>query len=171
MHLGPGFIVGWGNGLILGYLMYRSGLVPRPMAMLGLIAGPVLVFADWLEDRGDTRGELLRLNLEIGRDLTTPRPELEPRRFDLAPKQPHFAPRAKAMISLFMQGGPSHLDLFDPKPMLARYDGQPYPGTIRYDNAAQASAIPAPSDGAASGRVTRRKTVQWLAPRVAAASS
>jgi hypothetical protein len=40
--LGPGFIVGVGNGLILGYLMYRSGLVPRGMAMLGLIAGPVL---------------------------------------------------------------------------------------------------------------------------------
>jgi Domain of unknown function (DUF4386) len=40
--LGPGFIVGVGNGLILGWLMYRSGLVPRPMAMLGIIAGPVL---------------------------------------------------------------------------------------------------------------------------------
>jgi Domain of unknown function (DUF4386) len=37
--LGPGFIVGWGNGLILGYLMYSSGLVPRWMAMLGLIGG------------------------------------------------------------------------------------------------------------------------------------
>jgi Domain of unknown function (DUF4386) len=41
--LGPGFIVGWGNGLILGYLMYRSGLVPRAMAWLGLIGGPVIV--------------------------------------------------------------------------------------------------------------------------------
>ncbi len=41
--LGPGFVVGIGNGLILGYLMYRSGLVPRGMAMLGLIAGPVLL--------------------------------------------------------------------------------------------------------------------------------
>jgi hypothetical protein len=40
--LGPGFIVGVGNGLILGYLMYRSGLVPRAMALLGIIAGPVL---------------------------------------------------------------------------------------------------------------------------------
>jgi hypothetical protein len=40
--LGPGFIVGIGNGLILGWLMYRSGLVPRPMALLGLVAGPVL---------------------------------------------------------------------------------------------------------------------------------
>ena len=41
--LGPGFVVGVGNGLILGYLMYRSGLVPRGMAMLGIIAGPVLI--------------------------------------------------------------------------------------------------------------------------------
>ncbi|MBM3995610.1 MAG: DUF1501 domain-containing protein [Planctomycetes bacterium] len=68
------------------------------------------------------------------------RPELEQRRFDLTPKPPHFAPRARAMISMFMQGGPSHLDLFDPKPGMARYDGQPFPGTIQYDNAAEASA-------------------------------
>ncbi len=42
--IGPGFCVGIGNGLILGYLMYRSGLVPRPMAMFGLVGGP-LIFA------------------------------------------------------------------------------------------------------------------------------
>jgi hypothetical protein len=41
--LGPGWVVGVGNGLILGWLMYRSGLVPRRLAMLGLIAGPVLL--------------------------------------------------------------------------------------------------------------------------------
>ena len=41
--LGPGFMVGVGNGLILGYLMYTSGLVPRGFAVLGLIAGPVLM--------------------------------------------------------------------------------------------------------------------------------
>jgi hypothetical protein len=40
--LGPGFVVGVGNGMILGYLMYRSRLVPRPLAALGLIAGPLL---------------------------------------------------------------------------------------------------------------------------------
>ncbi|MDQ2968396.1 MAG: DUF4386 domain-containing protein [Actinomycetota bacterium] len=40
--LGPGFIVGVGNGLLLGYLMYRSGLVPRRMAVLGLVGGPLL---------------------------------------------------------------------------------------------------------------------------------
>ena len=38
---GPGLVVGFGNGLMLGYLMYRSGLVPRRMAMLGLIGGPL----------------------------------------------------------------------------------------------------------------------------------
>ena len=40
--LGPGWVVGVGNGLILGYLMYRSGLVRRRMAMLGLIGGPLI---------------------------------------------------------------------------------------------------------------------------------
>ncbi len=40
--LGPGFVVGVGNGLILGYLMHRSGLVPRGLAMLGLIGGPLI---------------------------------------------------------------------------------------------------------------------------------
>lgn len=40
--LGPGFVVGAGNGLLLGYLMYRSGLVPRGMAWLGLLGGPLI---------------------------------------------------------------------------------------------------------------------------------
>lgn len=40
--LGPGFTVGLGNGLILGYLMYRSGLMPRRLAVLGIVGGPVL---------------------------------------------------------------------------------------------------------------------------------
>jgi branched-subunit amino acid transport protein AzlD len=42
-QLGPGFVVGIGNGLILGYLMYRSALVPRGMAVLGLIGGPLII--------------------------------------------------------------------------------------------------------------------------------
>ena len=41
--LGPGWIVGWGNGLILGYLMYRSGLVPPRVAWLGLVGGPLII--------------------------------------------------------------------------------------------------------------------------------
>jgi hypothetical protein len=46
--LGPGWVVGVGNGLILGYLMYRSGLVPRGMAILGLIGGPLIILSGTL---------------------------------------------------------------------------------------------------------------------------
>ena len=79
--------------------------------------------------------------LNRDRLLASPaKPDLEPRSFDLTPKEPHHPPKAKAMISLFMQGGPSHIDLLDPKPALAPLDGKPFPGTIKYDNAAQASS-------------------------------
>ncbi len=44
------------------------------------------------------------------------------------------------MVSLFMQGGPSHIDLCDPKPVLNQLDGQKFPGDIKYDNAAEASS-------------------------------
>lgn len=45
----------------------------------------------------------------------------------LAPKKPHFDPKAKACISIFMAGAPSHLDLFNPKPKLNEYNGKPLP--------------------------------------------
>jgi len=63
-----------------------------------------------------------------------------PIHYDLLPKTPNFEPKAKAMICLFMMGGPSQMDLFDPKPMLQKYDGQKFPGEIKYDNLAQASS-------------------------------
>ena len=44
-NLGPGFVVGVGNGLLLGYMMYRTGLVPRAMAMLGLLGGTLIVLS------------------------------------------------------------------------------------------------------------------------------
>jgi len=47
----------------------------------------------------------------------------------LAPKLPHFAAKAKRVIFLFMHGGPSQVDTFDPKPALEKYDGKPFPGT------------------------------------------
>ena len=46
--LGPGWVVGWGNGLILGYMMYRSGLVPRRATWLGLIGGPLIILSGTL---------------------------------------------------------------------------------------------------------------------------
>ncbi|HEV3004684.1 MAG TPA: DUF1501 domain-containing protein, partial [Pirellulales bacterium] len=45
----------------------------------------------------------------------------------LAVKPPHFAPKAKSCIFLFMYGGPSQVDLFDPKPELSKRHGQPIP--------------------------------------------
>jgi hypothetical protein len=46
--LGPGWVVGIGNGLILGYLMYASGLVPRGLTWLGLIGGPLIIISGTL---------------------------------------------------------------------------------------------------------------------------
>jgi uncharacterized protein DUF4386 len=46
--LGPGWVVGWGNGLILGYLMYASELVPRKMTWLGLVGGPLIIVSGTL---------------------------------------------------------------------------------------------------------------------------
>lgn len=60
--LGPGFIVGIGNGLMLGYLMYTSGLVPRQLAVFGLVGGPlnfitgVLVMFGTIDQGGAVQG-------------------------------------------------------------------------------------------------------------------
>ena len=50
--------------------------------------------------------------------------------FDMLPKLPPNPPQARAMISLFMHGGPSHVDLFDPKPELTRRNGTDYEGEV-----------------------------------------
>jgi len=55
--------------------------------------------------------------------------------YNVLPKEPHFSPRATAVIQLFMHGGPSHVDLLDPKPMLTKYDGTPPPGEVGDDEA------------------------------------
>jgi Domain of unknown function (DUF4386) len=61
-RLGPGFVVGVGNGLILGWLMYRSALVPPRLAIFGLIGGPLIIIAgvlvmfDVIEGGGPVQG-------------------------------------------------------------------------------------------------------------------
>ena len=54
-------------------------------------------------------------------------------RHDLATKGTHHKPKAKAVISLFMHGGPSHVDLYDPKPMLTKYSGKAPPAEVADD--------------------------------------
>ncbi|MFM8253510.1 MAG: DUF1501 domain-containing protein [Planctomycetota bacterium] len=70
---------------------------------------------------------------------TPPNVRTAPAKFDLKPKAPPTTPRAKAMISLFMHGGPSHVDLTDPKPELAKQDGKDYSGEVVYSFVNRAS--------------------------------
>ena len=51
--------------------------------------------------------------------------------FDLAPRKPHFTPKAKNVIFIYIGGGPSTIDMWDPKPLLAKYDGKPAPFEIK----------------------------------------
>ena len=67
------------------------------------------------------------------------KPNLAQPDYSLTEKPPHHEPKARAMISLFMQGGPSQVDLLDPKPTLTRMDGEDFPGKIKYDDAGGAS--------------------------------
>ena len=60
-------------------------------------------------------------------DLVASSANADPSGNPLAPKPPHFPPRAKRVIYLFMAGGPSQLDMFDHKPALNRLNGQPIP--------------------------------------------
>jgi hypothetical protein len=62
----------------------------------------------------------------------------------LAPKGPHFAPKAKRVIHLFMNGGPSHVDTFDPKPSLQKYAGKLLPRTNLRTERKTGAAFPSP---------------------------
>src|SRR5687767_7201327 len=66
------------------------------------------------------------LSYLLARDLRADNVAIDPLN-PLAKRQPHFTPRAKSVIFLFMEGGPSHIDLFDPKPTLQKLAGQPMP--------------------------------------------
>src|SRR6185503_6701540 len=64
-------------------------------------------------------------------------------RSPLAPKLPHFTARAKRVIHLFMNGGPSQLDSFDPKPLLKKWAGKPIPVNFRTERKT-GTAFPSP---------------------------
>src|SRR6516162_8052794 len=65
----------------------------------------------------------------LERDGRAAAPDVNP----LAPKKPHFAPKAKNVIFMFMEGGPSQIDLFDPKPGLQKWSGKPLPASMTKD--------------------------------------
>jgi len=70
---------------------------------------------------------LLQQDGLLAKNVFTERPS-----HNLKPKVPASRPRARAMISLFMHGGPSQVDLLDPKPMLTKYDGQTYDSKVAF---------------------------------------
>jgi hypothetical protein len=61
----------------------------------------------------------------------------------MASKRPHFPGKARRVVHFFLNGGPSHVDTFDPKPALAKYDGRPLPSTLRTERKTGA-AFPSP---------------------------
>jgi hypothetical protein len=65
----------------------------------------------------------------MGRDLLGRQVQTAPSN-PLAPRLPHFPAKARSVIFLYMDGGPSQVDTFDPKPRLAREHGQPMPGRV-----------------------------------------
>jgi hypothetical protein len=96
---------------------------------------PAWTRREWLRRMGGGFGALglagvLASDGATGARAATPAgtaPSLNP----LAPKAPHYAPRAKRVIFLFMNGGPSHVDTFDPKPMLTKHNGEKPPAEIK----------------------------------------
>ncbi len=100
------------------HLLYRSGFG------LSSVASAMLLKQDGL----------------FSADTADPiKPELEAKSYDLLMKQSKRLGPARAMISMFMLGGPSQIDLFDPKPELVRCHGQIFRGNVKFDNPAQAS--------------------------------
>ena len=83
---------------------------------------------DWLRRIGGGFGMLGLAGALAGEQAQSAAAEAD--RNPLAPKAPHFAPRAKRVIFLFMNGGPSHVDTFDPKPLLTKHDGGAPPANL-----------------------------------------
>src|ERR1700743_1493573 len=90
-----------------------------------------------MSSRGRTRREFLRDTgyglgaLSLGSGLLSGGPAWAAVEDPLAPKAPHFAPKARSVIWLHMAGAPSSLDLFDYKPQLVKLHGQPLPDSFR----------------------------------------
>jgi hypothetical protein len=83
----------------------------------------------------------------------------------LTPPAPHFPAKAKHVIHLFMNGGPSHVDTFDPKPMLAKYAGQNLPiPNLATERKTGAAFSPRRSHSASTARAASRLATSSSAP-------
>jgi len=104
-----------GCGLTMNQGLTRRSFFERVVDGLGGAALMALLKQDFYGEAKVLAAGLPKESADAGR-----------RSFDLAPRAPHFEPKAKAVIQLFMNGGPSQVDLLDPKPMLDKHHGEPY---------------------------------------------
>ncbi len=95
---------------------------------------------DWLKRSGTGLG-MLGLAAMVGEREAL---AIEPSQNPLAPRPPHFPARAKHVIHIYLNGGPSQMDTFDPKPMLKRYEGQRLPGGNLTTERPTGAALPSP---------------------------
>jgi hypothetical protein len=86
---------------------------------------------DFLARAGAGFGALALADLLQGTAHAAAGDDSRPVTHPLRARVPHFAPRAKSVVFLFMEGGPSHIDTFDPKPALAELAGKPIPDSFR----------------------------------------
>src|SRR5262245_64905068 len=89
--------------------------------------GPILDRRDFLARSGMGMGALGLAGLLAARGELSANRGVSP----LAPRAPHFAPKAKRVLHIFANGGPSHVDSFDPKPSLEKYAGKQIPINLR----------------------------------------
>ncbi len=92
---------------------------------------PAWTRRDWLRRMGGGFGALGLAGVLADPVQAAPRTGPGSALNPLAPRPPHFAPRAKRVIFLFMNGGPSHVDTFDPKPLLTKHNGEPIPKEVK----------------------------------------
>src|SRR3954447_22162366 len=105
------------------YPYNRRAFLSRSAGALGMLALAHLLDQD--EGRGAARGASAAADVE--------------KRTGAAFRMPRA--RAKSVICLFQHGGPSQMDLFDPKPALARFHGKPYPGQLEIHFNTQAGNV------------------------------
>ena len=121
-----------------------------------------------LEDRFWTRRQFLQragmgfgalsLAALFGNELFAPAARAAAAEATLLPKAPPFPAKAKRVMHIFAQGAPSHVDTWDPKPSLAKYDGQPMPGM---DGVAMASPFKFSPQGQVRHRGQRSVPATW----------
>jgi hypothetical protein len=105
---------------------------------------PPLTRRDFLCRSGMGFASLGLASLMASQGLLTAAPSADRGISPLSPKGPHFAPKAKRVIHLFMNGGPSHVDTFDPKPALQKYAGKLLPRTNLLTERKTGAAFPSP---------------------------